>query len=98
MSALRWTPQALSDVQQLHLFLVDKNPEAAKRAVQAIRQGVAILRSRPRIGHPVENMDPEFREWLIPFGQRGYLALYRIDGDTVVLLAVRHALEAGYRL
>lgn len=98
MSALKWTPQALADVQRLHRFLIDKNPDAAIRAVQAIRAGVRILKSRPRIGHPAEDMDPEFREWLIPFGQSGYLALYRVDGDAGVLLAVRHALEAGYKL
>ncbi len=42
-------------------------------------------------------MDPDYREWLIPFGQAGYLVLYRLDGDCVVLLAIRHGREAGYR-
>ena len=98
MAELKWTPQALADVQRLHRFLFDKNPDAASRAVQAIRTGVTILRDQPRIGHPAEDMDPEFREWLIPFGQSGYLALCRLDGETVVLLAVRHAREAGYKI
>lgn len=98
MPTLKWTPQALADVKRLHRFLVDKNPDAAIRAVQAIRAGVRILMSRPRIGHPVEDMEAGYREWLIPFGQSGYLALYRLDGDAVVLLAVWHAREAGYKL
>ena len=41
-------------------------------------------------------MDPEFREWLILFGQSGYLVLSRIDAGVVVLLAVRHGREAGF--
>ena len=96
MPSLKWTSQALADVQRLQRFLADKNPDAARRAVQTIRAGVKILAERPRIGHPVEDMDPEFREWLIPFGQSGYLVLYRIDAGVVVLLAVRHGREAGF--
>ncbi len=96
MPSLKWTPQALADVQRLHRFLADKNPEAAVHAVQTIRAGVKILAEQPRIGHPAEDMDSEFREWLIPFGQSGYLVLYRIDAGAVVLLAVRHGREAGY--
>ena len=96
MPALNWTPSALADVQRLHRYLADKNPDAAKRAVQTIRAGVKILAERPHIGHPAEDMDPEFREWLIPFGQSGYLVLYRIDAGAVVLLALRHGREAGF--
>jgi len=41
-------------------------------------------------------MPPEFREWPIGFGDSGYLALYRLDGDDVVILAIRHMRESGY--
>ena len=40
-------------------------------------------------------MDPEFREWLIDFGDSGYAILYRFDGGMVAILAVRHQKEAG---
>ena len=96
MPSLKWSPQALTDVQRLHQFLTGKNLEAANRAVQTIRAGVRILASQPRIGHPAEDLDPEYREWLIPFGQGGYLVLYRIDGEAVVLLSIRHGREAGF--
>ena len=62
MPSLKWTPQALADVERLHRFLQGKNPEAAIRAVQTIRAGVRILASQPRIGHPADDMDPEYRE------------------------------------
>jgi plasmid stabilization system protein ParE len=92
---LIWTPEALSDVQRLYRFLAPKNGDAAQRAVQAIRAGVKILAQRPRIGRPVEDMEPEFREWVIGFGSE-YVMLYRFDGDVAVILAVRHQKEAGY--
>ena len=42
-------------------------------------------------------MERQYREWLIDFGDGGYIALYRYDGETAVILAVRHQKEAGYR-
>jgi hypothetical protein len=41
-------------------------------------------------------MDTEFREWLVDFGDSGYVLLYRYNGQSAVLLAVRHQREAGY--
>jgi len=41
-------------------------------------------------------MDPEYREWLIDFGNSGYIVLYHFDGQTAVILAVRHQKEVGY--
>lgn len=96
MPRLIWSPPALRDVQRLYRFLSGKNAGAARRAVKAIREGVKIIAHQPGIGRPVEEMDPEYREWLINFGDSGYLALYRFDGITAVILAVRHQREAGY--
>lgn len=96
MPPLIWTPPALVDVQRLYRFLAPKDANAAQRAVQAIRAGVKILAHQPSVGRPVADMDPEFREWLIDFGSSGYVALYRFDGKTITILAVRHQREAGY--
>jgi plasmid stabilization system protein ParE len=96
MSHVIWTPSALSDVQRLRRFLAAKSPDAAARAVKAIRQGVQVLTLQPAIGRPVAEMDTEFREWLVDFGDSGYVLLYRYNGQSAVLLAVRHQREAGY--
>ena len=96
MPRLIWSPAALKDVQRVHLFLFEKNPVAAKEAVSVIREAVKIIAQHPEIGRPAEEMEPEYREWTIPFGGSGYLALYRFDGDTAVILALRHQREVGY--
>jgi plasmid stabilization system protein ParE len=96
MSRLIWSPQALRDVQRLYRFLAVHNLDAAKRAVKAIRQEVKVLEHQPAIGRPIQDMEPEYREWLIDFGDGGYVALYRLAGDEVVILAVRHQREVGY--
>ena len=96
MPRLIWSPAALGDAQRLYRFLAEKNPEAASRAVKAIRDAMKIIALQPSIGRPAEEMDPEYREWLIDFGDSGYVALYRLDGDTAIILALHHQREAGY--
>jgi plasmid stabilization system protein ParE len=96
MPRLIWSPRALSDVERAYHFLAEKNIDAARRAVQAIREGVRILALQPEIGRPMDEMEPEYREWLIPFGDSGYVLLYHYDGETAVIVALRHQKEAGY--
>ncbi|HIJ61570.1 MAG TPA: type II toxin-antitoxin system RelE/ParE family toxin [Rhodospirillaceae bacterium] len=96
MPRLIWSPLALRDIARLHAFLKAKNREAASRAVREIRESVKILAAHPEIGRPVDDMEPEFRDWLIEFGGSGYVARYHYDGRDVVVLAVRHTKEAGF--
>jgi plasmid stabilization system protein ParE len=80
----------------MYRFLAEKNRDAAKRAVQAIRSGVQIILQHPEVGRPAEEMEPEYREWPIDFGNSGYLVLYHYDGRVAVIVAVRHQKEVGY--
>jgi plasmid stabilization system protein ParE len=96
MPRLKWSQPALRDVGRLHDFLAPKSRDAAKRAIKAIRQGVRALIKHPEIGRLIEEMSPEFREWVIEFGSGAYIALYHYDGKEIVILAVRHGREAGY--
>jgi len=96
MPRLIWSPAALRDVERLYHFLADKSPDAARRAAKSIRECMQILRDQPGAGRPAVDMEPEFREWFITFGDSGYVSLYRFDGETAVILAVRHQREAGY--
>jgi plasmid stabilization system protein ParE len=96
MPRLKWSHAALLDVARVHAFLVPKSRNAAQRAVKAIRQGVKALGKHPEVGRPVDELPPEFREWVIEFGSGAYVALYHYDGKQIVILAVRHGREAGY--
>ncbi|WP_299031467.1 type II toxin-antitoxin system RelE/ParE family toxin [uncultured Sulfitobacter sp.] len=97
MPRLIWSPEALADVQRLYRFLVDKNPDAARRAASAIRDGMQIIADHPDAGRPVDDMDPEFREWPISFGASGYVALYHLQQDVALVVAVRHQKEVGHQ-
>lgn len=98
MPGLIWSPRALADLGRLHRFLADRDPEAARRAVRAIREGMRLVEAHPAAGRPAEGLDdPAFRERWIAFGGSGYLALYRLDDTRAVVLAVRHGRELGHR-
>ncbi|EIW8495245.1 type II toxin-antitoxin system RelE/ParE family toxin [Escherichia coli] len=97
MPQVIFAPAAIRDMQRLREFLRPKNPDAAKRAGEAIRQGVKALGSFPRMGRLIEDLPEQYREWLIDFGDSGYVARYRIDGDLITILAVRHQKEAGFQ-
>jgi plasmid stabilization system protein ParE len=96
MSRVIWAPSALLDLHRLYRFLAKKNLDAAKRAIAAIRKGVKIIVAQANIGKPVDLTKPEYREWLINFGDSGYVVLYHFNGKTVVIVAIRHQKETGW--
>ncbi len=90
------SPAALRDLKRLREFLYSKSPQVAQRAALTIRHSLAQLGQQPAMGRPVDGLHEAFREWIIPFGDSGYLVRYRQEGDIVVILALRHQREAGF--
>ncbi|MFT4179808.1 MAG: type II toxin-antitoxin system RelE/ParE family toxin [Thermomonas sp.] len=82
-------------MQRLRDFLRPKNANAARRAGEALQQGLKVLGMHPHMGRLVDGSPEHYREWLIDFGESGYVARYRIDNDAVTILAIRHQKEAG---
>ena len=91
------TEGAVQGLERCRRFLADKNPQAARRAGQAIERQLLLLETAPNTGRPLPD-PPELRELVIGFGDSGYVALYRHDpaADAVYVLAFRHQKEAGY--
>lgn len=87
---------AIRDLLRLRDFLRPKNPAAAKRSSDAIVKALKILGLQPQIGRPVLELSSEYRDWLIDFGDSGYVARYRYEGNTVTILALRHQKEVGF--
>jgi plasmid stabilization system protein ParE len=91
------TQEAAQGLERCRIFLKEKNPDAAIRASQAIKHSLSLLQTQPEIGRPLDDL-PELRELIIPFGESGYVALYRyeIKINLLYILAFRHQKEAGY--
>ena len=47
------------------------------------------------MGRLIEDLPEHYREWLIDFGDSGYVVRYRIDAESLTILALRHQKEAG---
>ena len=92
MAELVWLPGAWQDIERLFLFLRDKNPQAAKNAIKAIRIGAKQLTSFPEAGRPMED-ETERRELTVAFGDSAYVLRYRLDGEIVVIIRVWHGRE-----
>ncbi len=69
----------------------------AERAGRVIEQQFALLELNAAIGRPSSD-SLDLRELVIPFGNAGYVALYRHDSadDVIYVPAFRHQREAGY--
>jgi plasmid stabilization system protein ParE len=91
MPTLIWSPAARDDVVRLRQFIELHNPEAAKRAAETLKKAASLLLTYPGFGKRLEGRQD--RELFVPFGKRGYVMRYRLDGETIVILRIWHALE-----
>ncbi|WP_082877638.1 type II toxin-antitoxin system RelE/ParE family toxin [Methylomonas koyamae] len=87
MSQIVWLPDALMDVERLRVSLQEKNPNAAARAGQTLRDGANALAGFPQNGRPM-NDGSERRVLFLPFGAGAYVLRYPIDGDNIVIIRV----------
>jgi plasmid stabilization system protein ParE len=95
---LRFTPEAEADLLRLYDFLLASDLVAADRALNAINASLEILRASPFSCRKALPDNAFVREFIIPFGSAGYVALFEIDSRSdVTILAVRHQREEDYQ-
>ncbi len=90
MSALKWHPDALGDIERLYDFLAPASPAAARRAALVIIEAADKIAAIPGI----ETHFAEFKEWRAKFGNSAYILRYCVlpDGD-VLITRVWHSRE-----
>lgn len=96
MPRLKWSENAQRGVQKAYRFLAEYDTDAAKAAAKAIKKQAAILKKHPEAGRPTDDLDPEHRELIISFGASGYVLVYEVIDEYVLILAVKHQKDAGY--
>ncbi len=87
---------ASNNFARIEEFYTDS--KIALKAITAIYSSLEILATIPLAGRPVKDRDG-MRERVIPFGNQGFIALYKYNQptDEVVVHSIRHQREAGYR-
>lgn len=87
-----WSPRARADLDDIRVYLRQRNPAASRSVVAAIREAAISLADAPYIGH---EGDDGIREWLVN-RYPNYLLLYGIRRSpqtgqmTVIVLRVWH--------
>lgn len=96
--------EAVADLQGLEDFAIERElaseaPDwlTPQRALDAIREGMRLLSWSPYTCRKAELGNGRTRELIVPFGGAGYVVLFEIIGDDVVVGAVRHQREEDYR-
>jgi plasmid stabilization system protein ParE len=95
---VRFTRTARKDLVRLYRFLLERDVDAAARALDTIRQGIEVLRTFPFTCRKADEDNPFLRELIVSFGAFGYVALFEIeDEQTVTILAVRHQRDDDFQ-
>lgn len=89
-----WAEETRDDFRRFDEFLNPVSPDAALRAVKAIRDQVQILENNPEAGLSMDDNSGR-RELFINFGQRGYVLRYIPDYEAKLIRIIRvwHSLE-----
>lgn len=95
MATVEITQRALTDLERLLDFIAAEDPQRAREQVLSVRKALEVLADHPLLGRAAEKGR---RELVLSRGRYGYIAKYRRlpAEDIVLILAVRHQLEAGY--
>ena len=96
MARVQITVRALADLERLFDFLAEHNPKLARERMLSVRRALELLADHPLLGRQAEDGR---RELILSRGRFGYVAKYRWvpAEDLILILAVRHQLEAGYK-
>lgn len=97
-------PEAMADLQRLEDFAIEREldshtPDWAtpQPALDALREGLRLLSWSPWTCRKADLGNGRSRELIVPFGASGYVVLFEILGDQVLVGAVRHQREEDYR-
>src|SRR4051794_16191161 len=84
-----WRAKARNDLKEAIQYLRKRNPQAALRTSEAIRQKVALLAEHPHLGRAGRVKDT--RELIIP--GTSYIVAYTVDPelDRAIILTVLHS-------
>jgi len=99
--ALVIAQSAKDDLERLHSFAADIDPDMAEGTLKTIKSAFEILTRHPHTCRKVQSADLSncaLRELVIRFGNTGYLALFElVDEEFALVLIVRHQRESDYR-
>jgi len=92
MPQVVWLPEAIIDLVRQFDFLKLKNKDAAAQAAQVIREAGFSLAENPEKGAALQDGSGR-RKLVVPFGKYGYVMLYVLEADRVIIVRIYHGRE-----
>jgi plasmid stabilization system protein ParE len=96
--------EAVDDLRRLEDFAIERELSSGapdwtspQRALDAIGEGMRLLSWSPYTCRRAELGNGRSRELIVPFGGTGYIVLFEVVGDNVIVGAVRHQREEDYK-
>lgn len=84
---VRYTPRARTDLKDIYDYITQHNPRGARRVKARIKKTAASLGTLPGMGR--QSPRPNVRMIGVP--RYPYVIYYRIVGDEVQIIHIRHA-------
>ena len=82
---LRWSPEALDDLQEIAAFIARDDPAAAEAWIDRLIDRAETAALAPRAGRVVPEIgDRQLREVLL----RTYRIVYRVEAQRIVIVTV----------
>lgn len=81
-----WTPEAVSDLEDILAYVAERNPAAASHVAERIDHSVATLARYPKAGR--HDAETGCYEWPIP--GLPLLVVYVFDMETMRIIALFH--------
>lgn len=88
MAEIRWTDEAVRWLQNIYEYILEDNPEAARKVVEGIYEKSQILKTFPEIGYKYRD-EPDGAIRILLYGH--YRIAYIIKSyDDIEILGVFH--------
>jgi len=92
MLRIIWSSAAETDLLDIVAYIWERNPKAAWRLYDAVRESVVPLSEHPYLFKRSQRL-PGCRELLV---NRNYAVLYRVEIDCVRVVRVVHAMRVHF--
>lgn len=86
---IRWTEEAVDNLEQISVYIAEDNPEAAQRTVNRIYDRIEQLCAFPNRGR--RSQDGNTRELVL--SPLPYIVTYRVRQSTIEILHLWHAAQ-----
>jgi len=89
MAEINWTDQAIEDIDNIAQFIAQDSPGFARIQVQRFFTRVEILKTQPKLGRMVPEIEEDQLRELI---QGNYRIIYKIvDANLIDILTIHHS-------